>query len=88
MRFKVQRTLLENPTLKPYRNGVAGPNAVQRGEEDYWYVEIPDLEALIEFSQVHGELVIGSDGFDHYLEIYDTRREGGPDNPRDERIRN
>jgi hypothetical protein len=27
------------------------------------------------FTAVHGELVIGTDGVDHYLEIYDGRRE-------------
>jgi hypothetical protein len=76
MRFKVRRTVLEDPTLRPYANSADGPNAVQRGEDEFWYVEIPDLPALLEFTNVHGELVIGTDGIDHYIEIYDAKREG------------
>ena len=75
MRFKVQRTLLDNPALRPYANSVAGPNPLQLGDEDWWYVEIATLAELIAFAAVHGELVIGTDGTNHYLEIYDGRRE-------------
>jgi len=75
MRFKVQRTLLNDPTVRPYVDNAAGPNPVQRGEEDWWYVEISTLAELLAFARTHGELVIGTDGTDHYLEIYDGRRE-------------
>jgi len=76
MRFKVQRTLLADPTLQPFTDSFAAPNAMQRGEDDAWYVEIADLAALLAFALRHGELVIGTDGVDHYIEIYDAAREG------------
>ena len=75
MRFKVQRTVLDDPTLRPYPDSTSGPNPIQRGEDDRWYVEISTLADLMAFTAVHGELVIGTDGVDHYLEIYDGRRE-------------
>lgn len=75
MRFKLKRTLLNNPTLRPYADSATGPNPVQRGEEDWWYVELTTLAELLAFARAHGELVIGTDGTDHYLEIYDGRRE-------------
>jgi len=75
MRFKVQRTVLDNPTLRPYADSAAGPNPGQRGQDDWWYVEIETLADLLAFTEAHGELVIGSHGTDHYLEIYDARRE-------------
>ena len=75
MRFKVQRTVLDDPTLRPYPDSTSGPNPIQRGEDGWWYVEISTLADLMAFTAVHGELVIGTDGVDHYLEIYDGRRE-------------
>jgi hypothetical protein len=75
MRFKVQRTLLADPTLRPFANGTEGPNPIQGGDDRWWYVEIATLEELMAFTEQHGELVIGTDGTDHYLEIYDSSRE-------------
>lgn len=46
--------------------------------EEAWFIEIPDLAALIAFMDRHGELVIGPDLFsEEYrcLEIYDDYRE-------------
>ena len=75
MRFKVQRTMLEDATQLPYANTPPGPNPVQRGEDDAWYVDIADLADLLAFALRHGELLIGTDGVEHYIEIYDGKRE-------------
>jgi len=74
MRFKVQRTLLDNSTRPPFADSAVGANAVQAKDSD-WHVEIADLDALLAFTLQHGELVTGTDGVDHYIEIYDADRE-------------
>ena len=33
MRFKAQRTLLADPTLRPFANGVEGPNPLWAGDD-------------------------------------------------------
>ena len=81
MRFKVKRTQLDDPTARPYADTRAGPNPTQRVGGGEWDVEIATLEALMVFIRKHGEVVIGTDGTDVYLEIYDAYRESDPEGP-------
>lgn len=76
MRFKVQRTFLHDTTQQPFATSAAGPNATQRNDDGTWYVEIADLAELMAFTLEHGELVVGTDGVEQYIEIYDAKREG------------
>lgn len=48
-----------------------GGIARDTGLEDCWYVEFPDLDALMKFIEKYGECVISSDK----IEIYDDYRE-------------
>ena len=69
MRFKVQRTLLADPTLRPFANGVEGLNPLWAGDDRRGDVEITSLDERMAFSQLHGELVIGTESTEHYAEI-------------------
>jgi len=76
MRFKVKRTFLDDPTQLPFSVNGASEGATQRGEDGAWYVDIADLPQLMAFALQHGELILGTDGTDSYIEIYDADREG------------
>ncbi len=78
MRFKVKRTWLDDPTARPYTDTPAGPNPAQPGQHSEWYVDLPSLDALMAFVLEHGGLVVGTDGGEHYLELYDAYRESDP----------
>jgi len=41
----------------------------------YWVIEIKDLDELIKFNKVHGDLVLSTDEGNPSIEIYDSYRE-------------
>lgn len=57
------------------RGGVHG---IKRRMEDEpaWFLEVPDLDALVRLAEEHGELVLGYDDNGHpAIEVYDGYRE-------------
>lgn len=70
----------DKPWLALGKNHRVTPNGIERDMEPTaaWFIEIPDLAALLAFQDKHGELVLSRswhDGQTREVEIYDDRRE-------------
>jgi hypothetical protein len=68
----------EGPWVSKGINHRVHPAGIARDMPDGaegWFVEIPDLAALLEFSREHGPIVVGLDGGIPTVEIYDDYRE-------------
>lgn len=71
MKFYIYRT-------SAHVNGVAPTEGAIRGADDelgreHWTIEIPDLDALMEFAKREGEIILWAD--EPAIEIYDGYRE-------------
>jgi hypothetical protein len=79
MKFKVKRTALDDPTARPYADAGPDPTPPRTPLDPGWTVEIDSLDALMAFVLQHGEVILGTDGTEAYLEIYDAYRESDPE---------